>query len=210
MLGLLYKNLFASKRETLLMLLVTGAMTVFAIVVGTPAFVPCVGALMGLCVMAPATSIQLDKQSGWNKFICATPVPREKVILALYLSTLLSNSFFVCLLLLVNLCRGVLPLWLFPVLFALALCLESVTLPVGLKLGQVATVVIFMAVVFGFSGLLSLLDQWGLLTDAGIEAFVRLFLSAPWLSAAAALLASFALYALSFLISCRIYKKMEF
>ncbi len=69
MLGLLYKNLFSSKKENLMMLAVTAAMTLFAIIVGAPALTPCVGALVGMCVMAPNASQQIDRQSGWNKFV---------------------------------------------------------------------------------------------------------------------------------------------
>lgn len=208
--GLLYKNLFGSKRESLMMLIVTGAMTLFAIVVGTPALTPCIGAVVGLCVMAPAASIQLDKQSGWNKFICASPIPRHWVMLALYLSTLLSNGFFVCLLLLINLCAGSFPYWLFLVILALALVVQAITLPVGLRLGQVAVVIIFMGVVFGFSGLSMVLSRFGILTDQMIEAAAAVFLRSPWLSASLTLLAGAALFALSYLVSYHIYRKMEF
>jgi len=208
--GLLYKNLFGSNQENLMMLIITSAMTLFAIVVGAPALTPCIGALMGLCVMAPSISIQLDKQSGWNKFICASPIPRNRVILSLYLSSLISNGFFVGLLLLINLRAWAFPYWLFPVLLALAMLLQSITLPVGMRLGQTAVVIIFMAVVFGFSGGLAILGQWGILDDRAIESFVRLFLQNPWLSAGLALLAGFLAYDLSFLISCRLYRNMEF
>lgn len=208
--GLLYKDLFGSRQENVMMLIVTGTMTLFAILVGTPALTPCIGALMGLCVMAPSISIQLDKQSGWNRFICASPIPRDKVVLSLYLSALISNCFFVGLLLLINLRAGAFPYWLFPMLFALAMLLQSVTLPVGLKLGQTAVVIIFMAVVFSFSGGLAILGQWGVLTDGMVESFVRLLLQSPWLSAGLALLVSFLAYGLSFFITCRIYRKMEF
>lgn len=211
MTGLVYKNLFGSKRETLMMLVITGAMTVFAIVVGTPALTPCIGGVVGLCVMAPSASLQMDKQSGWNQFICASPIPRSRVMLSLYLSTLLSNCFFICLLLLINLCGGgAFPPWLFLVVSALTLAVQSLTLPVGLRLGQVAVVIIFLGVVFSFSGLSILLARFGILTDAWIDAAARRFLQAPWLSASLSLAAGFALFALSYGASCGIYRKMEF
>ncbi len=210
MLGLIYKDLFGAKKENLLMLIVTAAMTLFAIVVGTPALTPCIGGLMGLCIIAPANSVQIDKQSGWNKFICASPVPRNKTVLALYLSTILSNCFFISLLFFINLFRGVFPFWLFPVLLALALLLQGITLPAGLRLGQTAVVAIFLGAVFGFSGLTALLAQWSILTDEMIEQAAKLFLQSPLLSAGIMVLAGFLIYGLSCLLSCRIYRKMEF
>lgn len=209
--GLLYKNIFGSKKESLLMLVIAGAMTLFVIVAGMPALTPCIGAVAGLCVMAPSTTIQLDKQSGWDRFICASPIPRSRVTLALYLSTLLSNCFFICLLLLANVLGScALPTWLFLVLFALVLALQSVTLPVGIRLGQVAVLILFMTVVFGCTGLSVVLARFGILTEEMIDAAAALFLQNPWVSAVLTLTAAAALYALSYLLSCRLYRRMEF
>lgn len=210
MLGLLYKYFVGTKRENILLLVVAGAVAVLTLAVGAPAMMPCVGGLMGVCVVAPAADLQLDKQSGWNRFICASPLPRGKVILSLYLCTMLSNCFFICLLLLINLIHGAFPYWLFPTLFALALLFQSITLPVGLRLGQTAATIVFMTIVFGAAAILSFLGKWGVLNEDSIDWAAHLFLQNPWLSAGLVLLIVVLLYALSCLFSCRIYKKMEF
>ncbi len=211
MLGLLYKNLMGSKRETTLMLVLACAMVLFVATVGPRAFLPCVGGVVGLSIMAPAASLQLDKQSGWNRFICASPIPRNRVTLSLYLSAMLSNAFLLCLLLVARtLGKAAMPLWAFAVIFGFELILQSITLPVGLKLGQTAVVIIFLGTVFGFSGLSDLLARLGILTDPFIDSLAARFLAAPWISSLGVLAAALILYAASCFLTCRIYRKMEF
>ncbi len=211
MIGLLYKNLFASKKETVMMLAITGAMVAFIALVGPSALLPCIGGVTGLSVMAPAASIQLDRQSGWNRFACASPIPRSRILLSFYLSSLISNAFFLGLLILGKVAsRSSHPFWIFVVVLGIILFLQAITIPAGIKLGQMAVVIIFLFAVFGFTGLTALLGRLGILTDAVIDRAAAAFLATPWASSLLFLAAALLLFALSYFLTCRVYRKMEF
>ncbi len=211
MIGLLYKDLFASKKETIMMLVITGAMVALIALTGPSALLPCIGGVTGLSIMAPAASIQLDRQSGWNRFVCASPIPREKIILSTYLSALISNVFFLCLLILGKVVsQSSHPFWIFAVVLGIILLLQAITIPAGIKLGQTAVVIIFLFAVFGFTGLTALLGRLGILTDAIIDQIAAVFLASPWRSSLFFLAGSAVLFALSYALTCRIYRRMEF
>ncbi len=211
MIGLLYKNLYASKKETALMVIIAGAMVVFIALAGPSALLPCIGGVTGLSIVAPAASIQLDRQSGWNRFACASPIPRSKILLSFYLSALIRNAFFLCLLILGKaISRSAYSLWIFPVLLGIILLLQAITIPVGIKLGQTAVVIIFLFAVFGFTGLTALLGRLGILTGNIIDQIAAVFLAAPWRSSLLCSAGSAVLFALSYALTCRIYQRMEF
>ncbi len=211
MIGLLYKNLFASKKETGMMLAITGAMLFFIAMVGPSALMPCIGGTTGLSVMAPAASIQLDRQSGWNRFVCASPISRNRILLSFYLSSLISNAFFLCLLILGKIVsRSAYPFWIFAVVLGIILLLQAITIPVGIKLGQVMVVIIFLFAVFCCTGLTALLGRLGILTDAMIDQIAAVFLASPWRSSLLFLAGTAGLFLRSKLRACRLYRRQGF
>lgn len=211
--GLLYKDFASTKKETLICLLVCTIFLLFTVTTGTfTALGPTIGVVIAFGSMAPTYSLQYDKNSGWNRFICASPIPRSRVILSKYLSGLLTALFFTGIAFLANLLAGnQMPAWAFLAIPALILLLQAVVLPVCLKLGQNAVLVVFLLMIFVPIGISALLYKTGVLSDAFLNGIQAAFTaSSPVLLALLFLAAAAVLFDISYLISCRFFRRMEF
>lgn len=210
--GLIYKDFASAKREILLAVVMCGAFTVFACLAGESALSACLGAIVAISAMIPTFSLQADKQNGWNRFICASPIPRNRVVLSKYIITPALTAAFLGMALLADLaCGSPIPLWAFLCFFAVDLLLETVMIPVCMKLGQNVAALVFVGLVFVPLGLGLLLYKSGILTDALMERFFDYFQAIPsGLLSAAFFAVSLVLLICSYFLSCRIYRKMEF
>lgn len=208
--GILYKELISYKKESAVMVLVWLVFMVVILFAGQNGLAPLMGGVVGLCSMSPGLSLQIDRINGWNRFICASPIPRSKVMLAKYISVLLTDGFLFGLLVAAWACGGrEIPAWAFLVVLALVIVCQSITTPVALRFGQNMVVAAFFGIFLIGVGIMFLLDRLGLVTDAMIDQAAQGFLAAPWPWALAALGAALAACALSWLVSSKIFKKME-
>ena len=215
--GLLYKDFASTKKETRLCLGVCALFLLFAVAVdsqGESVFSlgPTVGVLVAFGSMAPTYSLQYDKTSGWNRFICASPISRDKVVLSKYVYGVIDAAVFTLIVVLANVLTGNhLPFWAIGCIILVILVIQAVMLPVCLKLGQNAVVVVFLLLVFVPVGTGLILHQLGILTDTFLEAATAAFASAsPLLLGALLLILTALLYTISYCVSCRFFRKMEF
>ena len=91
MLGLLYKDFYTAKKE----LLLTGFMALIfnvlnVVVVEQELLAPSIGVLISVGSLVPTYSIHYDKANNWNKFVCASPLSRTKVVLSKYIAGIAS------------------------------------------------------------------------------------------------------------------------
>lgn len=215
MYGLLYKDLHNTRKELFIGILMCLIFLVFGASVGSelsPSNLgPAYGVIVSIGAISATYSLHYDKACGWNKFICASPISRFKVIASKYLLGVASALFFTLLSVGVNLFSGgMLPVWAHFVFLGIILLLQSVMIPVTLKLGQNFMVVLFLLLIFIPIVLLFLLYRWNLLTDALIHGFFQWIKSQPVLFGITAGTVVLALYGASFFLSCRFYEKMEF
>ena len=211
--GLLYKDFASTKRETCICALMCVIFLAFAVVTGSQSVLaPTIGIMIAFGAMSPTYSLQYDKTSGWNRFISASPISRNKVILSKYVFGLVDAAVFTLLTMLANVLTGneLSYLWLSAVLL-LILALQAIMLPVCLKLGQNAVAVIFMLLVFVPIGIGAVLYKTGIIGKAFLD-----YISAAADAASPVLLfgmlavAAALLYVISYLLSCRFFQKQEF
>lgn len=215
MYGLIYKDLHNTRKELFIGILMCLIFLVFGASVGSelsPANLgPAYGVIISIGAISATYSLHYDKACGWNKFICASPISRFKVIASKYLFGIASALFFTLLSVGVNLFSGcMLPFWGHLVFLCIILLLQSVMIPVALRLGQNFMVIVFLLMIFIPIGLGFLLYRWNLLTDALISGFFQWIKTRPALSGTAAGAVVLTLYGASFLISRHFYEKMEF
>ena len=91
MLGLLYKDFYTAKKE----LLLTGFMALlfvgYNLIIGQKEMLgPSIGVLVSVGSLVPTYSIHYDKANNWNKFVCASPLSRTKVVLSKYIAGIAS------------------------------------------------------------------------------------------------------------------------
>lgn len=187
---------------------------------------PIVGILPGimtamLCMLTLLTGMSFagrDEQCGWDSFAAALPVSRRQIVLARYATDLLLLLIALTLLLAVQILSLLLDGGFSPVydavLAAVSLSVMGIMTPLIYRFGAQIGSYIFT----GFSMLLGvgvpLLTQGlgGNMTDEQIDAMVEnalrtgVFLRAAVIAVAASAL----LYALSALLSVRIYQKKQF
>ncbi len=210
--GLLYKDFAGSKKEILLAAVMCGAFMLFACLAGKSAFSAALGAIVSMSAMIPTFSLQNDKTSGWNKFICASPIPRNRVVLSKYiLAPALTAALLVTGLIADLVCGTPIPLWAFLCFFAIDITFMSVMIPIAIRLGQSAVVVIFAGLVFVPVGLGMLLYRSGVISGNMLDRFLILLDAVPpELLSAAFLAVSLLLLTISYFLCCRIYRNMEF
>lgn len=215
--GLLYKDFASTKKETRLCLGICVFFLLFTAVTSTTgessmAFGPTMGVMVAFGTMAPTYSLQYDKTSGWNRFVCASPISRDKVILAKYVYGVIDAIVFTLIAALANvLTGGLFPLWGLGCVLLVMLVLQSIMLPVCLKLGQNAVVVVFLLLIFVPAGIGILLHQFHIVDEAFLEAVANAFLTAsPVLLGVLFIALAALLYAISYCVSCRFFRKMEF
>ncbi len=211
MLGLLYKDLHTAKRELMMTGFLALCFVLFSVITGQKELLgPTIGVLISVGSLVPTYSIHYDKASGWNKFICASPITRTQVILSKYLAGFASLLLINGLIVLENILMGSpMPAWAYPLLLSIMLLLQAVMLPVCLKFGQNFGVAVFLVLVFFPVALLFLLNRLGVLTDAAIEGTFALIQQNASLFGILGVLAVLVLYGVSFLITRRIYIRME-
>ena len=212
MLGLLYKDFYMAKKELLLTGFMALIFVVFNLIIGQMEMLgPSIGVLVSVGSLVPTSSIHYDKANGWNKFICASPVSRTKVILSKYVAGILSIAVMNAVIVLDNAAVGSpLPAWSYPVFLCLTVFLQAVLIPVCLKLGQNFVVAAFMVIIFVPMGLLFGLNRLGVWTDETIRAaFDFVERNAAVLGPVAAAVVA-VLYVASFFLTLHFFKKMEF
>ena len=212
MLGLLYKDVLTAKKELLMTLFLALVFNVAnVIVVSQEMLGPSIGVLVSVGSLVPTYSIHYDKVTGWNKFVCASPISRTQVVLSKYLAGLVSLGVMNLLIVVDNVAIGSpMPGWSYAVFLCLTLFVQAVMIPVCLKLGQNFVVGVFMAMVFLPIMLLFGLNRLGVWTDEAIRAAFDLVQSnAPVFGPLAAALVV-GLYIGSFFLTLHFYKKMEF
>ena len=117
MLGLLYKDFYTAKKE----LLMTGFMALIfnvlnVVVVEQELLAPSIGVLISVGSLVPTYSIHYDKANNWNKFVCASPISRTKVVLSKYIAGIASIVVMNLLIVLDNVAIGSpMPVWSYPV-----------------------------------------------------------------------------------------------
>lgn len=212
MLGLLYKDFFSAKKELLISLVVMVLFVVYNLILGQVELLgPTIGVLVSLGSMMPTYSLYYDKTCGWNKFICASPISRTKVILSKYLAGVASLAIFAGIIMLNNLAAGSpISSWIVLLLILVMLFIQSVMLPVSLKLGQNVVVVVFLLMVFLPTGLLFALNKAGIWSDEAISAAFDFVQKNAALLAPIGIIAVLVLYVGSFLLTNYLYKHMEF
>ena len=212
MLGLLYKDFFSAKKEFILSFVIIGLFVAYSGVLGQEEMLgPTIGVLLSLGSMIPTYSIYYDKTCGWNKFVCASPASRTKVVLSKYLMGILSALLFILAVILDDLASGSpLPTWSYPLFLGLIFFLQAIMLPVSLKLGQNVVVVLFMLLIFLPTGILFGLNRSGILTDEAIRAAFAYVQTNAATLAPVGLFLTLVLYVGSFFLTRAFYGKMEF
>ena len=212
MLGLLYKDVYSAKKELLMTLGFVLIFCVFNLVIGQEEMLsPSIGVLLSLGCMVPCYSIHYDKANGWNKFICASPISRGKVVLSKYIAGLVSTAVMNLIVIADNLGLGCpMPAWSYPVFLGLTLLFQAVMIPVCLKLGQNFVVAVFMGMIFVPMALLFGLNRLGVWSDEAIRAAFDFVEQNAGALAPLAALAVAALYVGSFFLTLHFYRKMEF
>ena len=212
MLGLLYKDLYTAKKE----LLLTGFMALlfvgYNLIIGQKEMLgPSIGVLVSVVAVSSKKTIHYDKANNWNKFVCASPLSRTKVVLSKYIAGIASIVVMNLLIVVDNAAIGSpMPAWSYPVFLCLTVFAQAVMIPVCLKLGQNFVVAVFMGMVFVPMAILFGLNRLGVWTDAAIRgAFDFVERNAGLLGPIAAV-AVVALYVGSFFLTRWFYKKMEF
>lgn len=212
MLGLLYKDFFTAKKELLLTFVMLALFVGYNAVIGQKEMLgPTLGIMVSLGTMTPTYSLHYDKTCGWNKFVCASPISRTKVILAKYFAGILSASAFGLVIIVSNLTAGSpMPSWAYPLLFCVILFAQAIMMPVSLRLGQNMVVVVFLLMVFVPTDLLFGLNKAGIWSDEAISSAFDLVQNNIASLIPVLILVVLALYVLSFLVTRRIYQRMEF
>lgn len=212
MLGLLYKDFYTAKKE----LLLTGFMALIfnvlnVVVVEQELLAPSIGVLISVGSLVPTYSIHYDKANNWNKFVCASPLSRTKVVLSKYIAGIASIVVMSLLIVLDNVAIGSpMPVWSYPVFLCLTVFAQSVMIPVCLKLGQNFVVAVFMGIVFVPMAILFGLNRLGVWTDEAIRGAFNFVERNAGLLGPIAAVAVAALYVASFFLTLHFYKKMEF
>ena len=137
MLGLLYKDFYTAKKE----LLLTGFMALlfvgYNLIIGQKEMLgPSIGVLVSVGSLVPTYSIHYDKANNWNKFVCASPISRTKVVLSKYIAGIASIVVMNLLIVVDNAAIGSpMPAWSYPVFLCLTVFAQAVMIPVCLKAG---------------------------------------------------------------------------
>lgn len=209
--GLIYKDLAGSKREVLLAFLMCGAFSLFSVLSGGKSFSACVGAVVGISAIFPTFSLQKDETSGWNRFVCASPIPRNRVILSKYIIIPFCELVFLVMGLTADLACGMpVPFWTFLCFYAISLVFAAIMIPICIRLGQNIATIAFLLVVFVPVGIFFLLLKSGVLSEAMIDGVIHAMTAFPYAVSAAALAFSLVLLACSYFLTCRLYQRMEF
>ena len=163
MLGLLYKDVYSAKKELLMTLGFVLIFCVFNLVIGQVEMLgprrrgAALPGLHGALLLHP-----LRQGQRWNKFICASPISRGKVVLSKYIAGLVSTAVMNLIVIADNLGLGCpMPAWSYPVFLGLTLLFQAVMIPVCLKLGQNFVVAVFMGMIFVPMALLFGLNRLG-------------------------------------------------
>lgn len=212
MFGLLYKDFYTAKKELAMTSCMILIFVVLNLVIGRAEMLgPSIGVLVSVGSLIPTHSIHYDKTNNWNKFVCASPLSRAKVVLSKYAAGMLSIAVMNLLIVLDNTLMGSpLPVWSYPVFLCLTIFLQAVMLPVCLKLGQNFVVAVFLGMVFLPMAALFGLNRLGVWTDEMISgAFDFVEKNAALLGPLAVALVVL-LYVASFFLTLHFYKKMEF
>lgn len=212
MLGLLYKDFFSAKKELLITAVMATTFVIYNAIMGQAEMLgPTIGVLVSLGSMMPSYSLHYDKTTCWNKFICASPISRLKVVLSKYLAGIVSTLLATAIIVLNNAVSDFpIPLWSYPLLICLILLIQSVMMPISLKLGQNALTVVFLLLVFIPTGVFVALNKSGIWTDDAIHAALEFLQNNAATFLPLGILLLLALYAGSFFLTYYFYKKMEF
>lgn len=212
--GLLYKDFVGSLKEIKLVGLIFLFFCAFALIGGKETFDPMLGAMLAIGSMFSLFSLSNDKLAGWDKFICASPISRKKVILTKYVLMLLTDTAVILLIGVTNqLVGSAIPLNFLPLLLAILFFFNSVMFPICLRFGQSLAILIFLLFAFVPLGIVFALDKLNLLPAGFLENISSLqFLSvlSPETAILLLLLATALLLLLSLYLSMRIYEKKEF
>ena len=91
MFGLLYKDFYTAKKELAMTSCMILIFVVLNLVIGRAEMLgPSIGVLVSVGSLIPTYSIHYDKTNNWNKFVCASPLSRAKVVLSKYAAGMLS------------------------------------------------------------------------------------------------------------------------
>lgn len=208
MLGLLKKDLKSLAQQGRVSILLLGAYAVIFLLSGNGVDA---GLLMGmmsmLSVLLPITALSYDEKANWDRYSLTMPISRNMLVGSKYLLSVLIALVCILLSLVICLVSNAIPLgeslllsW---VMGGVALFLAAITYPIYFKLGVEKARYVFMAVFLTPTILSLILARMDLSLPAVDEAQIDRLL--PFLP-----LVALALFAASYLISCRIYAKKEF
>lgn len=207
--GLLYKEVITARQALGTAFLLCVFFAVAACFGGELMMGAATGGIVALSFMMPIASLQVDKASSWDKFICSSPVPRSKTMLAKYILVPGTTAFFLCIGLIPDAACGMpVPLITFFFSLSVILILDAVSIPVCIRFGQ-TMLVPFLLIIFGVPLLLIRLGVFG---EAG-DNFLHFLLGGTGqgpMIACVTFAIALVLMAASYLLTCRLYKSMEF
>lgn len=207
--GLLYKEVISARQALTTALLLCVFFAVAACLGGDMMLGASVGGIVALSFTMPIASLQIDKSTGWDKFICSSPIPRSRTILAKYILVPVSTALFLCIGLISDLAAGMsVPLISFLFYLSVILILDSISIPVCIRWGNSMLVPVFL-LVFGVPLALNKLGAFGASADRILDFLLGGTGAGPLLALGAFGLALILMTG-SYFLTCKLYKAMEF
>lgn len=207
--GLLYKEVLSARQALATAFLMCVFFAVAACFGGELMMGAATGGIVALSFMMPITSLQMDRANGWDKFVCSSPIPRSKTMLAKYILVPGTTAFFLCIGLIPDLACGMpVPPISFLFYLSVILILDSIAIPVCIRWGQTMLVPMFL-LIFGVPLALYRAGVFGESADQILE----FLLGGTGAGSAIACVAfGIALVVLtgSYFLTCKLYKSMEF
>lgn len=157
--------------------------------------------------MLSFTSMAGDELEGWDKYSLILPISRKTYVSSKYLFTLISELIvllLVCVVLLIRQESTILPMLM--LIFSVSLIVPALSLPLAFRFGTQKgryALVILMAIVGGVSSILFISDDAAIIRYSEYLSYATvsvLYFAVPLTAA---------LYAISWLISIRVYEKKE-
>lgn len=149
---------------------------------------------------------------GWNRFISASPISRNKVIFSKYVFGLVDAAVFTLLTMLANVLTGnaLSYLWLSAVLL-LILALQAIMLPDLPEIGSECRSRYILCFWSLSPGIGAVLYKTGIIDKAFLDSISAAAAAAsPVLLFGMLAVAAALLYVISYLLSCRFFQKQEF
>jgi len=200
--SLLYKDIIAMKKEILLILIFLLTYSLLAALAGGTVVYSFMGGLCGVIGMLPAYTFTYDEKNRFDSFACATPLPKRTVVLSKYLLGMLGIlPLLISMAILMPVAKLPLCVPVFLLVACATLIFSCVQIPLYFLLGankaRIITMVLFFLVFFAMFTYLNYNPfDLGRVEENSMVVLI--------------LLATVAVFTVSYLLSYRIYLRKEF